>query len=373
MLESCLHQAGYRVGAYTSPHLQHVNERICVGNAPISDEKLDILLIEQYKKAQEWMSKELQILDEVPLTHFEILTAVALQYFSNEKVDIAIVEVGLGGRFDATNILTPLISIISSISLDHTELLGHDDASIAAEKAGIIKENIPVIAGSLSPEALRTIRLVAQEQSSALYTLGKEIRVHPAGDRVQIQFLEDSERSYPVPLLGSHQYENVSIAVCTLQLIERYFPVAQTDIVHGLEKVRYPGRLQWIDSNVLVDCAHNEAGARMLGAYLMSVQDERPKVLVFGASREKDIRSMILSLASHFDTIFTFAAEHPRAIPAQELSSLCADFRVQSTPMYDFQEIHDIVYSQDVRLVVCGSIFLVGAYLDWRESIVPLE
>lgn len=373
MLESCLHEAGYRVGAYTSPHLQHVNERICVGNSPISDEDLDQLLNEQYEKAQEWMSQELHILDEVPLTHFEMLTAVALQHFSNEKVDIAVVEVGLGGRFDATNILTPLVCIIASISRDHTELLGHDDASIASEKAGIIKENVPVVAGALSPEALRTVRLVAQDNSSALHSIGNEIRVHPRESGVQVQFLEDVDSTYPVPLLGMHQHDNVAIAVCALKLISGFFPVTRDDVFSGLEKVRYPGRLQWIDTNVLIDCAHNEAGARMLGAYVMGLPEDRPKVLVFGASREKDIRSMILSLAAHFDFIYTFAADHPRAIPAQELSDLCADFRVASTPVHDFQQVHDLIYQNDMRLVVCGSIFLVGEYLDWRSSIAPLE
>ena len=373
MLESCLHQAGYRVGAYTSPHLQHVNERIRVGNEAIDDEKLDILLCEQYKKAQEWMSQELQILDEVPLTHFEILTAVALQHFSNEKVDVAIIEVGLGGRFDATNILTPLISIISSISLDHTELLGHDEASIASEKAGIIKENIPVVAGALSPEALRTVRLVAQDNSSALYSIGNEIRIHSREGAVQVQFLEDIDTSYPVPLLGTHQHNNVAIAVCTLRLISGFFPVKKEDVFSGLEQVHYPGRLQWIDENVLIDCAHNEAGARMLGAYVMSLPKDKPSALVFGASQEKDIRSMILSLAAHFDIIYTFAADHPRAISAQDLSNLCADFRVESTPVLDFQEVHDLVDIKDMRLVVCGSIFLVGEYLDWRASTVLLE
>ena len=249
--------------------------------------------------------------------------------------------------------------------------MGQDEASIASEKAGIVKENIPVIAGFLSPEAFRTVRLVAQENSSALYSLGNEIRVHPAGDHVQVQFLEDSDNSYPVPLLGSHQYDNVAIAVCTLHLIAGYFPVVKEDICSGLKKVRYPGRLQWIDSNVLIDCAHNEAGARMLGAYLMSLPTGRTRVLVFGASREKDVRSMILSLAPHFDIIYTFAAEHPRAIPAQELSDLCAEFRVDSTPVYDFQRVHDIIYREDMQLVVCGSIFLVGSYLDWRDSIAP--
>ena len=369
MLESCLHQAGYRVGAYTSPHLQEINERIQVGKQNIPDAELDFLLRDLYKKAQAWMSTEYQIQDEIPLTHFELLTAAALQYFSNEKVDIAIIEVGLGGRHDATNILVPQLSIIASISQDHTELLGTDDASIAAEKAGIIKDNVPVLAGALSQEALRTIRMVAQEKSAALYSLGNEIRVSSSQEGVDVQFLERIHSKYPVPLLGSHQHENVAIAICALQILSEYFPISQEDKREGLSQVHYPGRMQWVDKDVLVDCAHNEAGARMLGAYLMGLPADKKRILVFGVSQEKDVRSIILSLAPYVDMIFTIAAKHPRAVSAQELSDLCTDLRIESIPSESFQDIHESIHMHNAQVIVSGSIFLVGAYLNWRESI----
>ena len=127
--------------------------------------------------------------------------------------------------------------------------------------------------------------------------------------------------------------------------------MTKEDVLLGLEKVHYPGRLQWIAENILIDCAHNEAGARMLGAYIMSLPRNGSRVLVFGASQEKDVRSMILSLASHFDIIYTFAAEHPRAIPAQDLSELCASFRVQTTPVHSFEEVHERVPQDMLSLI----------------------
>jgi dihydrofolate synthase/folylpolyglutamate synthase len=372
MLESCLHHAGYRVGSYTSPHLQQVNERIQVGNEMISDARLGLLLEDLSNKSKQWSLSELQIDNEISLTHFEILTVAAMQYFSDEKVDIAIIEVGLGGRYDATNIVSPLVSIISSISRDHTELLGSDDASIAAEKAGIIKENTPVVAGMLSSDALRSIRTIAHERFAALYILGVDIRINDQEEGLDIQFLDQMHLGLPVPLLGSHQSENLALAVCALQLVAHYFPISESELKEGLQKVQYPGRIDWVDENILVDCAHNEAGARVLGEYLMGLKDERRRSLVIGISQEKDIRSIILSLAPHVDSIYTIAADHHRAVPAQELHEKLLEMRLESQVVDGFSSVHNKIDTSKELLIVSGSIFLVGAYLDWRDETIGL-
>lgn len=368
MLESCLHQAGYRVGSYTSPHLQNYNERIRVGAEDITDERLEALLTDLYQKAKEWLRKEYHLHDDIPLTTFELLTAVAFQYFWDEKVDVAIVEVGLGGRYDATNIVTPILSIISSISLDHTELLGVDEASIAAEKAGIIKENIPVIAGNLSLEALRTIRTIAQQRSSAFYSIGSEIRHSGDENGLHISFLDKQHRDCPVPLLGSHQYDNTALVVSAVQLISTYFPMSAEERNLGLLSVDYRGRLEWLEDNILVDCAHNEAGARQLSSYLMTLPHDTSRNLVIGLSREKDLRGIILSLSQQVDRIYVIAANHYRALSVDEMYTSLQKLRLKVDKVHSFAEMHEKINTQQELLILSGSIFLVGAYMDWRDD-----
>ena len=373
MLESCLNSSNYRVGAYISPHLIHINERIRVGNTPISDQELSSLLEDTYEQAKEWGRISLQLEDDIPITHFELLTATAFRYFSEQKVDIAIVEVGLGGRYDATNIVSPIVSVIASISRDHMELLGFSEASIAAEKAGIIKDRVPVVVGSVRPEALRSIRAIAHERSSAMYVLGDDIRVRSSSDGIDISFLDHVYNNFPIPLLGSHQIDNMALAITVLQLIKTYFPMAKEHMIGGLKNLQYQGRLEWITENVLVDCAHNEAGARQLGSFLMNMKRDIPKNLVIGVSQEKDFRSIILSIAPHVDQIYTIASEHPRAIPAAELQEIIEELRLDAVALSSIEEIHEGINIEEELLVVCGSIFLVGEYLFWRQqqSIVP--
>jgi dihydrofolate synthase/folylpolyglutamate synthase len=177
---------------------------------------------------------------------------------------------------------------------------------------------------------------------------------------------------FPVPLLGSHQGENVALAVCALQLVAHYFPISEKEFKEGLKKVVYPGRIDWLAENVLVDCAHNEAGARVLGEYLLNLEDNRRRSLVIGISREKDLRSIILSLAPHVDTIYTMASDHHRAVPAEELRERLLELRLDAQVVDGFSSVHKKVDTREELLIVSGSIFLVGAYLDWREKTTGL-
>ncbi|MEC7984563.1 MAG: folylpolyglutamate synthase/dihydrofolate synthase family protein, partial [Myxococcota bacterium] len=290
ILESVLTQAGYRVGTYTSPHLQHINERITINTQPIDDNELDRLLRDCFEKSSVWSESELGFKDDIPLTYFELLTAVSFIYFAQQKVEVAIVEVGLGGRFDATNIVTPLVSIIASIGLDHTELLGSNESSIAMEKAGIIKQNRSVVTGYLSNEAMRTIRMIAMERSAALYSLGQEISLHDQSEDFEVVFQGETYTNLSIPLLGSHQPENAAISVAALSLIHEFFPVSQSALRAGLQNVAYPGRMEWLGEDILIDCAHNEAGAIRLADYLRKLPRDRPRTMIFGASQGKDFR-----------------------------------------------------------------------------------
>ena len=364
ILESCLSHGGYRVGSYISPHLEDINERICVGQKMISDEELGPLIEYCHSAAKTWSNEVLGIKEDIPLTHFELLTACAFVYFSREKVDLAIIEVGLGGRYDATNIIQPLVGVIASISLDHMDILGSDEASIAAEKSGIIKENLPMVVGNVSQEALRTIRSIALEKSSALYVLGSNINIHSSDLGIEVRVVD---RNYPdccVQLLGGHQAENVAISIAALQVIENYFPVPLTTIQKALRNIVYPGRMEWLQDNVLIDCAHNEAGAKQLGSYLMSLEHEKERILVFGLSRDKDLRNIIMSIVGQVDRVYVFSSAHERALSTTYLQSQLEALRIEAAIIENFEEVLPFL-SKDHMLIVTGSIFLVGEFRSW--------
>ncbi len=367
MLGSMLRAAGYRVGEFTSPHLQRINERICIGGVEISDEALDALLRELAEARTQWAAEVTggEVDGDVALTYFEMITAAALVHMARSAVDVAILEVGLGGRLDATNLVEPLACAIVSVGLDHTEQLGPDLASIAAEKAGIVKVGCPVVVGPLSLDALRVVRLIARERSAPLLEAGEHYRtLRSDTGRFTWTFDNRTLRDLPLSLAGDHQIDNAGVAVTLLSQVADVLPVSEEAIRAGLAAASHPGRLEWLAEDVLIDCAHNCEGAVSLSDYLRPLPRDRPRTLLLGASADKDVRSMVVQLAPHFDRVMTTQCSHPRAAEAGEIARQLIDVDMPVLPAGPIEQAISLARDGRSLVVAAGSIFLAGAVRD---------
>ena len=309
ILESVYQQSGYKVGLFTSPHLQRVNERIRIGGDEISDEELSVLIEKLHIRSVRWAEKN-GYPSEQPLTYFEMMTAAAIVAFARHEVDLAIFEVGLGGRLDATNLIQPIATAIVSIDFDHTNVLGDDLASIASEKAGIIKDGIPVIVGNVSEEAFRAIRVIADQNNSTIHRYDTDYGL--SLNREKTFSWHDSSRilnDLMLNLQGEHQRENAAVALSVISSVIDILPVEDSSIRSGLLSCRNPGRMEWIRPNLLIDCAHNPAGALRLARYLQTLERKLPLTLLLGSSSDKDPRSVALLLSPHVNRILTTQPE----------------------------------------------------------------
>ncbi len=290
MSAAILQASGYRVGLYSSPHLQDFRERFQINQDMISHELLTQIVYDLKPYFE----------DVEGITWFEVTTALAFEYFAREQVDIAVIEVGLGGRLDATNVLTPLVSVITSLSYDHMHLLGNSLAEIAAEKAGIIKPGVPVVSAPQEPEALTILEQVAAELNTSLSLVGRDqhYKPHPValdGQRVTISN-GMTENMYKTSLLGQHQAINTAVVLATLHHVQAAgIAIPETAIHLGLQSVSWPGRLEIVRQSplLILDAAHNRASARCLREALVTLFDAYPLVLVFGAKGDKDITGMM--------------------------------------------------------------------------------
>lgn len=317
MLSSILKESGLKVGMYTSPHLFKYNERIQIRGQGIGDREI----VKYFKLVKPHAKK-------VKATIFEILTAMAFKYFADKKVDIAVVEVGMGGRFDATNVLTPEVSVITTIDYDHTEYLGKTLKKIAYEKAGIIKQGVPVVVGKIKKEALAVIKKIAKKN----------------GSRCAVA-LGDVRNEMRSALCGPHQRQNAAVAVKAIELLKN-FKVTNKNKKSGLRKVEWPGRFQIVSKKpfIIVDGAHNKAGILSLKGTIKEMKIKTPLTVIFGAQKTKDIDSMIKELRPIAKEIIVTQSSHPDAIPGIKIRNL---------------SLHDL----ESPILVCGSIFLVADFL----------
>jgi dihydrofolate synthase/folylpolyglutamate synthase len=326
MVESCLRAAGYRTGLYTSPHLHTFRERIQVNGQNIAREEVVELV------------QEVQPLIECTpgVTYFEAVTTIGFLYFARSEVDVAVVEVGLGGRLDATNILTPEVSVITSLSLEHTYLLGDTLAEIAYEKAGIIKPGIPTVSAPQRDEAMKVLREISQERGSRLTEVGRdwEYRPGPAdldGQLFTVRRLSDRsselDGEYWIPLLGRHQLENGISAIAALDILrQRSFRIPVESVREGLRSVYWPGRLEILSREPLVvgDGAHNPYSTEVLREALEEWFPDQRWVTIFGASADKDIAGMLSVLLPISDYIIVTRSDHPRAAAPVKLADVVA-------------------------------------------------
>lgn len=349
MLAKILETSGYSTGLFTSPHLVKYNERIKISSVDISDTDLENVLNRVNSAAKE---------KDIYLTEFEILTVAAFLYFCEKKVDIAIIEVGLGGRLDATNVITPLFEIITSISLDHTERLGNTIEKIAFEKAGIIKPGSTVIINE-NNAGLETVKKVAQKT-------GANLKLAPTAEYAKIKNgfneIKINEKINRTNLLGSFQGENLSLVLTSLELLlQNKFTLK--DIEKALLEVSWAARMQFLAPNVILDGAHNPAAAKALRQTLDENFNDRPIIWFFGALKNKDYEANVKILFKNSDIVYFVNLNLQNACGSKEFKSFTGRKNRYNITIDDFNEVYNSVKNEENLVIICGSLYLAGEIL----------
>jgi dihydrofolate synthase/folylpolyglutamate synthase len=365
MVERALRAAGHRSARYISPHLFRLEERFAVAGEDIRPEALERAATHVVDIVHALLARgELA----APPTFFEATTAIAFEAFRAAGVEIAVLEVGLGGRLDATNVAEPLAVAITSIDRDHEQQLGYTLREIAWEKAGVIKPGAPAVIGPLADEARSEIVRVAAERGAPVVDALEGVTAAVSGDVTTLTMeLTTPSRRYPparLALAGRHQITNAVVAVRLLETLESQNIFAGPEaIAEGLERVRWPGRLEWIQvdrGSLLLDAAHNPAGARSLAAYLEELPMRLP--MVFGAVQGKDVAGMLEVLLPHVSRVIASEAPTPRAQPVGEIARVirsvnpAIDLILEADPIAASRA----ALADTGRAVVAGSIFLIG-------------
>jgi len=360
MTASILQREGYRVGLYTSPHLLRFTERIKVNGKEIEKEEVAALT--------DWMRERIEAAGIAPpFTFFDFTTAMALLFFKQRMVDLAVLEVGLGGRLDSTNVVDPLLSVITNIAKDHEEHLGKGILKIAAEKAGIIKKDRPLVTAATQPTVLHLFSKICREKGSHCFGVGKEFRYSRAGERsFHYEGLQRKLWGIQLNLMGSHQIINAATALGTVEILESQgYPVSTESMVGGLRDVEWPGRMEMIyDSpKVLLDGAHNPAGAFALKESLEKEFQYERLILLIGVMKDKDIDSILQSLAPLADHIILTRPHSERAAPPELLKKALGRDGRKAEIIEDLQEAIEkglSVTTGGDLLCITGSLYTVG-------------
>jgi len=374
MCESVLRAAGYVVGRYTSPHLVCINERFLVRGVPATDDMLE--------RASAEVDIAIARLGAAPeITFFEYLTAMMFVLFRKEGIRLAVIETGLGGRLDATNIITPLVSVITRIGLDHCDRLGETYEKIASEKAGIIKPNRPVVCGAMPEEARTVIQETAAKNHSLFIDAGESATVVSTKKKLNGQSIkiETPELTLPpihLPLAGEFQLENVSTAVATLQVLAQALTIPETAYKTGFESVSWPGRFQLVqeDPPVIVDGAHNPDGADALVSTLKSLVKKQPVTFIVGFCGDKDVGSYLHRIAPRATCAFAVPVRNPRTLtPGQTLGQMhIAGLRdaIDCTSLEEaLARATTWAKANNGVIVICGSLFLAGEALQLFKAL----
>jgi dihydrofolate synthase/folylpolyglutamate synthase len=385
MVASVLKAAGHRAGLFSSPHLDRVEERIAIDGQPCSDEQL-VELVDKLRPAVSHMD-DLATSDPAESnrpTYFEIVTALALLQFAERQVDVAVLEVGLGGRLDSTNVCTPLVSVITSISYDHTQQLGSTLSAIAGEKAGIIKPGVPVVSGVQTHEPRHVIATAAARQGCRLLQLGLDFDFEYRPPRhlerehtpARFDFIrpEGNETArlldVDLGLVGAHQAANAAVALATLEELRRLgWNLPESAVRQGLLEVRWPARIEIVARRpaIVLDAAHNVASIEALIHVLQESFSPGPRVAIFATTRDKDIRGMLSLLLPAFDeVILTRYWKNPRGVPPAELAAIAEELapatshvHVAADPQTAWRLAQSIVTPEHL-LAITGSFFIAA-------------
>jgi dihydrofolate synthase/folylpolyglutamate synthase len=376
MLDSCLRQAGYRTGLYTKPHLVNLAERTRISGAEIPA-ALMLHYIERLRAIYDRAG--------MALTFFEFTVAMMFLYFAEENVDIAVVETGLGGRLDSTNVVTPMLSVITPIGFDHMEYLGHTIAAIAGEKGGIIKNNIPVVIGARDPEARLALTSIAGQRGSAVRLIDRDFSFdsQAPAHRMDYHGLGLELRDLELGLAGPFQQENAAIAVATLEALRAQgWRMDEDAIRKGLREIYWPGRFDIVSKRplVILDCAHNEMSIAAL-LETMSVElgpDVKPR-LIFGCQSAKEWAAMAAMLGPRVRDVTLTRAKPKSPLEPEELVAHFAAHcpaRVERDSMRAIERVISELTPNDVALVT-GSVYLIGEVypyfltLEGRSGLFP--
>jgi len=370
MIASILKHAGYKTGLYTSPHLLSFTERIQVNGKPIAEE--DWARLTEIIKPE--VEAENRIGDLGELTTFEILTAMAFLHFRQVKAEYQVLEVGLGGRLDATNVVKPQVCVITSVSYDHMDVLGDTLAKIAGEKAGIIKPGATVVSAPQFPEAMEVIERVCREKGVRLIKVGQDVTwergdFNAEGQHFKVSGLKDKYDLW-IPLLGEHQMENAANAVAAVELLkDKGAKVPVEEIAYGLAKVSWPGRLQVLGKEpwVIVDGAHNAYSMQRLGEALKTYFKYDKMKLILGFGGDKDIAGMAAEAVKMTGDIILVASRHPRAVKVEvlveEFKKLGVTPRVANTVKDAIKLALDEAGPTDL-ICAAGSIFVIAEVME---------
>jgi len=379
-LTQMLLEAGYSVGTFTSPYLIDFRERIRFNGNMIPQEDL-LALINEVKTLVERCEKETAYGSP---TEFEVVTLIAILYFAKvARPAVVVWETGLGGRLDSTNVVLPLVSVITNIGMDHTQVLGQTLQEIAGEKAGIIKPGVPVVTGERNPEALAVIAKKAKETRSTLYQIGMEFEAAPLEEQLgEQQFRYKSihrrhESSYRLKMNGPHQVDNAAVALMTIDVLRNYFSylLEEEEISRGLQQTRWPGRLEVVTSRPLVvlDGAHNREGIEALTSSLMQLLPEGVRLhLLFAGLGDKPLTEMAYALTGMYDRVDSLHVttfDFPRAADAQTLYQAFRDGGWEETVLDTVSDWRAFLKAwmqerqmakADDWLVVCGSLYFIA-------------
>ncbi|MCX7705767.1 MAG: bifunctional folylpolyglutamate synthase/dihydrofolate synthase [bacterium] len=367
-ISNCLKQAGYRTGLYTSPHLIRVEERIQINGKPIPSKIFDDLCLELKK-----ICEKLPV--EMKPTYFEALTAIAFEYFRREKIDVCVCEVGMGGRFDATNVLEPVLEVITPVSFDHMEYLGNSIEEIASEKAGIIKENSILVSGRQLPGALKVIKRVCRQKKTKAYFYGKHFLARlvssdfPNQQRLNFSGTEKM-KNISIKLFGRHQVHNAAVAIQSLLLLKKQgFNIPEKAIIEGMKNSIWPARFQPVMEHpmVIIDGGHNTDGINSLKKALKQYFPDRKFIFLVGILKDKKWETMLRMLADSGERFIFTRPDTPRSVPPEELAQKMREFLPESLieilekPKDAFERLIEIKSSSP--RVICGSLYLAGDIL----------
>jgi dihydrofolate synthase/folylpolyglutamate synthase len=353
MIASVLQSAGYRVGLYTSPHLISYCERIQINGAPIAEDEFAHIADELMPIADAMADKP---------TQFEFMTALAFLYFLRQKIDIAVIEVGLGGRFDATNVITPMVGVLTNVELDHTDLLGETLEQIAWEKAGIAKRGVPLVTGERKPNALEVIARECAVVGAPLIPARQRVRRTDFTWEYQ-EFEVWSEGKVRMKLLGGYQRENLNVALEALDVLRQSLEIPQEALVRGLEQASWPGRFEVVQREpyIILDGAHNPHAARALREDVRRYRERyalHKSALLFGVLRDKAYQTMAEILFPDFDEIVLVKPDSPRALDPHALLPWAPAAKICNT----ISEGLDVARASGAELIcVTGSLYVIGA------------
>ncbi len=379
MMAAALSASGVRTGLYSSPHLHRLEERFTVDGRPASTDEV-ITLVDDLREAVDTLERDESRPIECRLTFFEITTAMGLLHFARRNVGAVVLEVGMGGRLDSTNVVRPLLSIITSISFDHTRQLGNTLGAIATEKAGILKRGLPAVSGERGGEAQQAIRRVAAQRRCRLHELGTDFGfdaippklpvTRPTPFRVAARTRRTDWGTLNLPLLGPHQAHNAAVALAGFDVLAEVQPrltVTRDDVIRGFAALKWPARVEVLGHRPLlvIDGAHNGASAEALADTLRTCFPATRRTLIFGTTRDKDLRGQLQALLPIFDEVIaTRYLENPRSLSPETIVSavlmLSGRTAHTSADPAEALELARQLTAPDGLICVTGSLFLAA-------------